>query len=58
MPRFRGSTQEKLSSEIFRFGERKAVNDKMVPDRAGSGDLCNTRVFVRPTSSASSLGIR
>jgi hypothetical protein len=33
---FRGSTQEKLASEIFRFGYRKAVNDKKVPDPVGS----------------------
>jgi hypothetical protein len=29
---FKGSTQEKQASEIFRFGYRKAANDKMVPD--------------------------
>jgi hypothetical protein len=34
---FRGSTQEKWFSEIFRFGYAKAANDKMVPDRVGSG---------------------
>jgi len=39
MVEFRGSTQEKWSSEIFRFGYRKASNDKMVPDPVGSG-LC------------------
>ena len=33
----RGSTQEKSRSEIFRFGYRKAANDKMVPDPVGSG---------------------
>ena len=34
---FRSSTQEKSPSEIFRFGYRKAANDKMVPDPVGSG---------------------
>jgi hypothetical protein len=34
---FRGSTQEKCVSEIFRFGYRKTANDKMVPDPVGSG---------------------
>jgi len=33
---FKGSSQEKSSSEIFRFGYGKAVNDKMVPDPVGS----------------------
>jgi hypothetical protein len=33
---FKGLTQEKLVSEIFRFGYRKALNDKKVPDPAGS----------------------
>jgi hypothetical protein len=39
---FRGSTQEKPPAAIFRFGYRKAANDKMVPDRVGSGfySLC------------------
>ena len=36
---FRGSAQEKQTSEIFRFGYGKAVNDKKVPDRVGSGFL-------------------
>ena len=36
---FKGSTQEKRASEIFRFGYGKAANDKMVPDRVGSGFL-------------------
>jgi hypothetical protein len=36
---FRGSTQEKSPSEIFRFGYRKAVNDKMVPDPVGSAEF-------------------
>jgi hypothetical protein len=34
---FRGSTQEKRPSEIFRFGYRKASDDKMVRDPVGSG---------------------
>jgi hypothetical protein len=34
---FKGSTQEKWPSEIFRFGYKKAANGKMVPDRVGSG---------------------
>jgi hypothetical protein len=34
---FKGSTQEKRPSEIFRFAYRKAANDKMVPDPVGSG---------------------
>jgi hypothetical protein len=33
---FRGSTQEKRESCFFRFGYRKAANDKMVPDPVGS----------------------
>ena len=37
MIEFKGSTQEKQFSEIFRFGYRKAANDKMVPDPVGSG---------------------
>ena len=36
---FRGSTQEKQRLEIFRFGYGKALNDKKVPDRVGSGVL-------------------
>ena len=32
----RGSTQEKPRSENFRFGNRKAANDKKVPDPVGS----------------------
>jgi hypothetical protein len=35
---FKGSTQEKSLSEIFRFGYGKVVNDKMVPDPVGSVD--------------------
>jgi hypothetical protein len=34
--RFKGSTQEKSTSEIFGFGYRKAEYDKKVPDRVGS----------------------
>jgi len=34
---FKGSTQEKSLSEIFRFGYGKAANDKKVPNRVGSG---------------------
>jgi hypothetical protein len=33
---FRGSTQEKSTSDIFRFGYEQAVNDKKVPDPVGS----------------------
>jgi len=33
---FKGSTQEKLPPEIFRFGYGKAANDKKVPDPVGS----------------------
>ena len=33
---FKGSTQEKSASKIFRFGYGKAVNDKKVPDPVGS----------------------
>jgi len=32
---FKGSTQEKRPSEIFRFGYRKAASDKKVPDPVG-----------------------
>ena len=34
---FKGSTQEKSCSEIFRSRYGKASNDKKVPDRVGSG---------------------
>jgi len=40
---FRGSTQEKSPSEIFRFGYKKAANDKMVPDPVGSGPNSSSR---------------
>ena len=43
MVEFKGSTQEKWPSEIFRFGYRKAANDKMAPDPAGSANFCNTK---------------
>jgi hypothetical protein len=43
MVEFKGSTQEKWPSEIFRFGYRKAANDKMVPDPVGSANFCNTK---------------
>jgi len=33
---FKGSTQEKLPPEIFRFGYGKAADDKKVPDPVGS----------------------
>ena len=33
---FKGSTQEKWPSEIFRFGYGKAASDKKVPDPVGS----------------------
>jgi len=42
---FRGSTQEKSRSEIFRFGYRKAANDKMVPDPVGSEDFCIAKIL-------------
>jgi hypothetical protein len=34
---FKGPSQEKSSSGIFRFGYGKAANDKKVPDPVGSG---------------------
>jgi hypothetical protein len=45
---FKGSTQEKSTSEFFRFGYRKTVNDKKVPDPVGSGVFGIQKVFVRP----------
>ena len=39
MVEFKGSTQEKRTSEIYRCGFEKASDDKKVPDRVGSG-LC------------------
>ena len=33
---FKGPSQEKSTSEIFRFGYGKASNDKKVPDPVGS----------------------
>jgi hypothetical protein len=35
----KGSTQEKRHFYFFRFGYRKAANDKKVPDPVGSGFL-------------------
>ena len=43
MVEFKGSTQEKRDSAIFRFGYRKAVNDKMAPDLVGFANFCNTK---------------
>ena len=40
---FRGSTQEKLAFEIFRFGYGKAVNDKKVPDPVGSEETTRAK---------------
>jgi hypothetical protein len=42
---FRGSTQEKSSSYIFRFGYGKALNDKKVPDPVGSGVFVLQKTF-------------
>jgi hypothetical protein len=36
---FKGPSQEKRTSEIFRFGYGKASNDKRVPDPVGS-EVC------------------
>jgi hypothetical protein len=47
---FKGSTQQERHFEIFRFGYRKAANDKMVPDPVGSG------VFVLHLIISDSLG--
>jgi hypothetical protein len=64
---FRGSTEEKRISKIFRFGYRKVVNDKKVPDPVGSAVLPQkTSNAQRPTSNAqfrgnvclSALGVR
>ncbi len=46
----RGSTQEKWPSEIFRFGYRKAANDKKVPDPVGSEVFVIQSWLVRPIS--------
>jgi hypothetical protein len=43
MVSFRGSTQEKSSSEIFRFVYRKAANDKKVPDPVGSEEATRAK---------------
>jgi hypothetical protein len=42
------ATQEKLASEIIRFGSRKAVDDKKVPDPLGSAVFVLQKLFVRP----------
>jgi hypothetical protein len=34
---FKGSTQQKRSSDLFRFGYEIASNDKREPDPVGSG---------------------
>jgi hypothetical protein len=47
MLRFKGSTEDKRSSERSAFGYEKAVNDKKVPDPVDSGFFCNTKKFVR-----------
>jgi len=49
----RGSTQEKWPSEIFRFGYRKAANDKMVPDPVGSEVFVLQKLLVTPISDRS-----
>jgi hypothetical protein len=43
MVAFRGSTQEKSPSGIFRFGYGKSLNDKKVPDPVGSEVLLRKR---------------
>jgi hypothetical protein len=40
---FRGSTQENRHFYFSRFGYRKVVNDKMVPDPVGSGSTFGGR---------------
>jgi hypothetical protein len=42
---FKGPSQGKSTLGIFRFGYRKASNDKKVPDRVGSEDSLGS--FVR-----------
>ena len=44
---FKGSTQEKSPSEIFRFGCKIASNDKKVPDPVGSEVLVLQKFLVR-----------
>ena len=44
----RGSTQERWASKRFRFDNEKAANDKMVPDRVGSGNFL-TEGTLRPS---------
>jgi hypothetical protein len=48
MVAFRGSTQEKSPSGIFRFGYGKSLNDKKVPDPVGSEVSGLQKRFVRP----------
>jgi hypothetical protein len=50
MVEFKGSTQEKWPSEIFRFGYRKAGSDKKVPDRVGSALLSDGLARFAPVS--------
>jgi hypothetical protein len=47
MVEFKGSTQEKRGPDFFRFGYRKAANDKMVPDPVGSGVFVLQKNFIR-----------
>src|SRR4029077_14956816 len=53
MPPFRGSTQEKSPSKIFRFGYGKALSDKMVPDPVGSEVFVLQKLLVTPISDRS-----
>ena len=45
---FRGSSQEKWLSEIFRVDYGIIANHKMVPDPVGSGTLYQRIFFRRP----------
>jgi len=47
MAGFRGPSQEKSPSEIFRFSCGKASNDKKVPDRVGSEVFALQKVDAR-----------
>jgi hypothetical protein len=49
---FKGSTQEKSPTKIFRFDYRKAANDKRVPDPVGSGFL----YYIKSADRTGSLG--
>ena len=49
--RFRNSIREKQAYWIFRFGYGKALNDKKVPDRVGSGVFVLQKVFGQPRCS-------